>query len=221
MNRYAKFGEEPIAIQAEGLKAEVTFKERKGTFDSTGNKAQRFPANLYYCKMDKFVWLMDGESIEFEKNKGGESNFESGADLVNDNFFSLVDSQDSLRFKSLSAKYDLKSQTIFCSKVDFVKSGDALLYPDSMKVNIRKAGIMDPFSNAVIIADAITKNHKFEDANVQITSSKLFNGNAKYLYYDRDSVLTKGQLSNIKSNGKYTIGIGEISEASKFKLSKE
>ena len=221
LNRYAKFGEEPIAIQAEGLKADVTFKERKGTFNSTGNKAQRFPANLYYCKMDKFVWMMDGESIEFEKNKGGESNFESGADLVNDNFFSLVESQDSLRFKSLSAKYDLKSQTIFCSKVDFVKSGDALLYPDSMKVNIRKAGIMDPFSNAVIVANAVTKYHRFEDANVQITSSKLFNGNAKYLYYDRDSVLTKVQLSNIKSNGKYTIGIGDISEASKFKLSKE
>lgn len=221
LNRYAKFGDDPIAIQAESLKAEITFNERKGTFNSIGSKAQRFPANLYYCKMDKFVWQMDGESIAFEKNKGGESNFESGADLVNDNFFSLVDTQDSLRFKALSARYDLKSQTIFCNKVDFVKSGDALLYPDSMKVTIRKAGIMDPFSNAVIVANEVTKYHRFEDANVQITSSKLFNGNAKYLYFDRDSVLTKVQLSNIKSTGKYTIGIGEISEASKFKLSKE
>lgn len=221
LNRYAKFGDDPIAIQAESLKAEITFKERKGTFNSTGSKAQRFPANLYYCKMDKFVWQMDGESIAFEKNKGGESNFESGADLVNDNFFSLVDTQDSLRFKALSARYDLRSQTIFCNKVDFVKSGDALLYPDSMKVTIRKAGIIDPFSNAVIVANDVTKYHRFEDANVQITSSKLFNGNAKYLYFDRDSVLTKVQLSNIKSTGKYTIGIGEISEASKFKLSKE
>jgi hypothetical protein len=221
LNRYAKFGDDPIAIQAESLNADITFKERKGTFNSTGSKAQRFPANLYYCKMDKFVWQMDGESIAFEKNKGGESNFESGADLVNDNFFSLVDTQDSLRFKALSAKYDLKSQTIFCGKVEFVKSGDALLYPDSMKVTIRKAGIMDPFSNAVIVANDVTKYHRFEDANVQITSRKSFNGNAKYLYFDHDSVLTKVQLSNIKSTGKYTIGIGEISEASKFKLSKE
>jgi hypothetical protein len=221
LNRFAKIGEDPLAIQAVKLQADVSFKERKGIFNSSSSKSINFPANLYYCEMDKLVWLMDGELIEFEKNKLGESNFESNAGLVKDNFFSLVNTQDSLRFKSLSAKYDLKSQTIFCSKVDFVKSGDALIYPDSMKVNIRKAGIMDPFSNAVIIADAITKNHRFEDANVQITSSKLFNGNAKYLYYDRDSVLTKIQLSNIKSNGKYTIGIGEISEASKFKLSKE
>jgi hypothetical protein len=221
LNRYAKIGEDPLAIQAEKLQADISFKERKGVFNSSSSKSINFPANLYYCEMDKLIWLMDGESIEFEKNKGGESNFESNAGLVKDNFFSLVGSQDSLRFKSLSAKYDLKTQTIFCGKVDFVKSGDALVYPDSMKVNIRKAGIMDPFSNAIIIADAIKKNHKFEDANVQITSSNLFNGNAKYLYYDRDSVLTKVQLSNIKSNGKYTIGIGEISEASKFKLSKE
>jgi hypothetical protein len=221
LNRYAKFGEDPLAIQSEGLKGHVSFKNRRGEFNSSGTKVIKFPANNYYCQMDRFLWEMDGESIEFEKNRLGESNFESNAGLVKDNFFSLVSSQDSLKFKSLSAKYDLKTQTIFCGKVDFVKSGDALVYPDSMKVNIRKAGIMDPFSNAVIIADEIDKNHKFEDANVQITSSKFFNGNAKYLYYDRDSVLTKVQLSNIKSNGKYTIGIGEISEGSKFKLSKE
>jgi len=221
LNRYAKFGEEPVAIQAEGLIADVTFKGRQGEFNSTGNKVQKFPANNYYCQMDKFLWKMDGESIEFEKNKGGESKFEAGEGIVNDNFFSLVESQDKLSFKSLNAKYDLKSQTIFCQKVDFVKSGASLIYPDSSKVNIRKGGIMDPFSNAIVIADEATKYHKFIEANVQITSSKLFNGNAKYLYYDRDSTLTQVQCSNLKSNGTYTIGIGDIPESSKFKLSKE
>ncbi len=221
LNRFAKFGEDPLSIQADNLQADVSFKNRKGNFNAIGTKIIKFPANNYYCQMDRFIWLMDGESIDFEKNKGGESSFETGADLVKDNFYSLVESQDSLKFKSLSAKYDLKSQTIFCSKVDFVDIADVFIYPDSMKVNIRKGGIMDPFSNAVIIANSVSKFHRFEDANVQITSSKLFSGNAKYLYYDRDSVLTKVQFSNIKSNGKYTIGIGEISEASKFKLSKE
>jgi hypothetical protein len=221
LNRYAKFGEDPVAIQAEGLIADVSFKNRKGLFNSSNSKVIKFPANNYYCQMDKFVWMMDGESIEFEKSKGGESAFEAGADLAKDNFFSLVDKQDSLRFKSLNAKYDLKQQTIFCQKVEYVQSGDARIYPDSMKVNVRKAGIMDPFSNAVIVANYISKYHKFVNANVQINSSKLFEGNAKYQYYDRDSLLTSVQLTSIKSNGKYTRGVGEIPEKDKFKLSKE
>lgn len=221
MNRYSKFGEDPLAIQSEGLNGHVSFKERRGIFNSNGTKVIKFPANNYYCQMDKFIWMMDGESIDFEKNKGGETTFEAGVGVVNDNFFCTDEKQDSLRFKSLGAKYDLKQQTIFCSKVEFVQSGDARIYPDSMKVNIRKGGVMDPLSNAVIVANYISKFHKFVNANIQIRSRKVFDGTAKYSYYDRDSSLTLVPMSAIKSNGKATAAIGDIKEADKFKLSKE
>jgi len=115
---------------------------------------------------------MDGENLEFQKNKGGETSFESGADLTRNNFFSTDEKQDTLQFKSLSAKYDLKTQLILCNSVDYIQVGDARIYPDSSRVRIRKAAAMDSLMNAVIVANYITKYHTFKDAKVKISSRK-------------------------------------------------
>ncbi len=221
LNRYAKFGEDPVAINAEGFKSHVSFKTRKGIFNSESAKPTNYPANKYYCKWEGFVWQMDGESIEFEKSKKGESSFEAGLDLARDNCFCTDEKQDSLQFKSMKAFYDLKQQTLFCQKVDFIRVGDAHLFPDSNKVNIRLAGIMDRLINAKITASYLTKYHNFTEANVQVKSRKVYEGTAKYNYYDRDSLLTIIPLSSIRSIARATLGVGEIQESANFKLSKE
>jgi hypothetical protein len=221
LNRYAKFGEDPIAIQAEDFQASISFKTRIGKFTSEIAKPTTYPANKYYCRWDGFVWQIDDGSLEFEKRKKGESSFEASIDLTKDNCYCTDEKQDSLRFKSMKAFYDLKQQTLFCQKVDFVQVGDAHLFPDSNKVNIRIAGVMDPLINAKIIASFINKYHTFTNANVQVKSRKVYEGNAKYNYYDRDSVLTIIQLSSIRSNVRATLGIGEVTESANFKLSKE
>jgi hypothetical protein len=222
-NRFTSFGENPLAIQSDGVKGHVSFRERTGVFNSSGSKRIKFPANNYYCQMDKFIWQMDGEAIDFEKNGTGETNFESDADLVANNFFSLSPEQDSLQFKSLSATYDLKSQSINCRRVEFVQVGDARIYPDSMLLIIRKAAKMDPLKNAVIVSNFITKYHKFTEANVTISSRLAYEGTCQYPYYDRDSVLTTIPLQTIRYNKdkKETVAVGEILENKKFKLSKE
>ncbi|MEN9301806.1 MAG: hypothetical protein RL264_235 [Bacteroidota bacterium] len=221
LNRYAKFGEDPVAIHSEGLKAAVSFKDRKGVFSSDGAKPTNYPANKYYCRWEGFVWKMDGESIEFEKGNKNESAFEAGLSLAKENCFCTDEKQDSLRFKTLKAFYDLKQQTLFCQKVDFIQVGDAHLFPDSNKVNIRLAGIMDPLKNAKITASFINKYHNFIEANVQVKSRKVYEGTAKYKYYDRDSVLTVIPLNSIRSNARASLGVGEIPETANFKLSKE
>ena len=118
---------------------------------------------------------MDGETLDFQKNKGGETSFESGADLSRNNFFSTDAKQDSLQFKSLSAKYDLKTQLILCNSVDFIQVGDARIYPDSSRVRIRKAAAMDSLKNATIVANYITKFHTFNEANVKISFTAKIN----------------------------------------------
>ena len=127
-NRFAKAGENPLAIQSDGLKSYISFEKRIGEFNSSGTKRIKFPSNNYYCQMDKFLWQMDGESIDFEKNKDAETKFESSEGIVKNNFFSMDESQDSLQFKSISAQYDLKHETINCFKVDFLELGDAFIF---------------------------------------------------------------------------------------------
>ena len=123
-----------MAIQSEGLKTHVSFEDRLGVFNSSGSKRIKFPSNNFYCQMDKFIWQMDGEQIDFEKDKGTETNFESSAGIVENNFFSLDEKQDSLQFKSISAQYDLKNETINCYKVDFLELGDAYIYPKGKRL---------------------------------------------------------------------------------------
>jgi hypothetical protein len=220
-NRFSKYGENPLAIQSDEMKTNISFKTRKGEFTQNGTKRIMFPANHYYCQMDKFTWFMDGESLDFQKNKGGETSFESGADLSRNNFFSTDEKQDTLQFKSLSAKYDLKTQLILCNAVDYIQVGDARIFPDSSRVRIRKEAAMDSLKNAVIVANYITKYHTFKEAQIKISSRKYYEGTAKYPYYDRDSNLTILPMSSIKFVNLTTTAQGEVKEKDRFKLSKE
>jgi hypothetical protein len=222
-NRFSQRGENPLSIQSDSLKAFVSFKERKGDFTSSGTKRIKFPPNEFYCQMDRFTWLMDGESIDFEKDKKGETSFESSAGIVKNNFYSLNKDQDSLQFKSLSAKYDLKQQAIFCSKVDFVEVGDARIFPDSGFLVVRKSAVIDPLKNAQIVANDIDTFHRFIDANIQIFGRNRFEGVCKYPYKDKDNNVTIVPMKSIGFDKKYTITIatGEVLEKDNFKLSKQ
>jgi hypothetical protein len=219
-NQFSKQGENPLSIQSDSLKAFVSFKERKGDFTSSGTKRIKFPPNEFYCQMDRFTWFMDRESIDFEKDKKNETSFESSAGLVKENFFSLNKLQDSLRFKSLSARYDLKEQAIFCKKVDFVEVADARIYPDSGLIVVRKGAILDPLKNAQIVANDVDTFHRFIDANIQIFSRDVFQGICKFPYRDNENNVTVIPMKLIKGDKTLTVASGEILEKDNFKLSK-
>jgi len=220
-NRFSSYGENPLAIQSDEMKAHLSFETRVGEFISNGTKRIMFPANDYYCQMDKFNWFMDAETLDFKKNKGGETTFESGADLTKNNFYSTAVKQDSLQFKSLSAKYDLKTQLIVCDAVEFIQVGDARIFPDSSRVRIRKAAAMDSLKNARLLANYITKYHRFEQANIQIAGRFAYSGNGWYPYYDRDSVKTIIQMAKIAYEETKTVADGMISDKATFQLSPE
>jgi len=220
-NKFLSQGQAPVAMETKDVKADVSFKTKKGEFNSFGTKRIKFPPNQYYCTMDRFFWYMEKSDVDFEKKKSDQTTFEAGAGLDEPNFYSMHDDQDTLQFRSLYARYDLKIQTLFCNKVEYIRVGDAKIFPDSMKVVIRKDAAMDPLKNARIVAPFITKSHTFTDANISITSRKKYEGNAKYPYYDRDSTLTTLPLKSIKYLNSVTQAEGEIDQKASFKLSKE
>jgi hypothetical protein len=220
-NRFYERGENPLSIQSDSLKAYVSFKDRKGEFNSSGTKRIKFPPNEFYCQMDRFTWFMDKQSIDLEKDKKGETNFESNAGLIKNNFFSLNKDQDTLQFKSLNAKYDLKQQTIFCEKVEFVEVGDARIFPDSSKLVIRKKAVFDPLKNAKIIANDIDSFHRFTNANIRIFGRNNFEGVCTYPYLDKNGKSTNIQMKSIKFENSFTLAKGDIYERNNFKLSDE
>ena len=113
-NRFINEGQAPVAMETKNVKANVSMTTRKGEFNSFGTKRIKFPPNQYYCTMDKFFWYMDKADVDFQKTSKQQTTFEAGADIEEPNFFSMHEDQDTLQFRSLFARYDLKLQTLFC-----------------------------------------------------------------------------------------------------------
>jgi hypothetical protein len=222
-NTFAESGEDPLAFDADNVKTAISFKDRKGDFISNEGSSQiNFPVNQYMCKMDKFSWLMDYAELQMEQSADNNIKIDTDMDLVGPNFFSVHPKQDSLQFRALKAKYDLKKRAIFCEKVEYLEIADARIYPDSMKVVIRKNANMDQFKNAKIVANYITKYHSFVRATVDVKARRAYVGEGEYPYYDKDSTLTYFEMKNITLDTSYqTVASGQISENQGFKLSKE
>lgn len=215
--------EDALAFKTENVNAHISFKERKGEFKSNeGESVVEFPVNQYMCKMDMFTWLMDELSIEMQKKGEREISINQGVDLVGPNFFSTHPKQDSLQFRAPKAKFDLSEKTIFCNQVEYVDIADARIYPDSMKLIIRKKAKIDKLTNAKIVASYVTKYHKFTEAEVEINARRDYTAIGNYPYYDKDSVLTYVKMDKIGLDSSYqTRASGKISPDMNFKLSNE
>lgn len=213
--------EDAMALKTDKVSAHVSFKERKGEFNSNqGESPMVFPVIQYMCTMDKFTWFMDDYSIEMERQKDQDVAINTGVDLKGPNFFSLHPKQDSLQFRAPKAKFSVKEKTMHCSEVEYIDIADARIYPDSMKVTIRKKAKIDVLKNATIVANYITKYHKFEEAEVEIKARRDYNASAKYAYYDEDSLKTYVVMNDIKLDTSYqTVASGKIEKEDDFKLS--
>lgn len=222
-NDNADVTEDALAFKTENVKASISFTTRKGVFRSNaGESVVEFPVNQYLCKMDVFTWFMDDLTIEMQKKADRDVAITTGVDLVGPNFYSTHPKQDSLQFRAPKAKFDLKEKTIYCSEVEYIDIADARIYPDSMYLTIRKKAKLDKLHNSKIVANYITKYHKFEEADIEINARRNYTAAGKYPYYDRDSNVTYFVMNDIGLDSSYqTKASGKISDKDNFKLSKE
>lgn len=213
--------ENALAFDTDNVQSHVSFKDRKGEFNSNqGESEVNFPVNQYMCKMDKFTWFMDDYSIEMERQKDRDLAINTGVDLKGPNFFSTHPKQDSLSFRAPKAKFSIKDKTIYCKEVEYIDVADARIYPDSMLVNIRKKAKIDEFQNSTIVANYITKYHKFTEAKVQVLAKREYEASGQYAYYDADSSVTLIQMKDIRLDTAYqTVASGTIASDADFKLS--
>lgn len=222
-NESEDVSEDALAFKTDNVKSHVSFEDRIGMFNSNqGESTVEFPVNQYMAKMDQFKWFMDELTVEMQKKNEKEISIESGVDLVGSNFFSVHPKQDSLNFRAPRAKFDVKKKTIYCDKVQYIDVADARIYPDSMKVVIRKKAKMDKLLNASIVANYITKYHRFEKAEVEIKARRAYKAAGEYPYYDIDSNVTYITMKNISLDTSYqTKASGKIDADANFKLSPE
>ena len=205
--------EPPLAFKANNVNAYISIQDRKGVFKSSeGRSVVEFPVNQYGCEVDEFTWLIDDASIEMQQ---AEKQSALGSDRVATNFFSTPLGEHSLRFRAPEAKFDLKTKTISCNKVRYVDVADARIYPDSLKLTIRKNAKLDQLVNAELVAGY----HQFFEATVDVKTGRDYVASGQYLYYDLDSTVTFIAMADIGLDSSYqTTASGEITLDTGFKL---
>lgn len=220
-NKYQQEDEEQLSFKTENVTARVSFSERKGIFTSNkGESKVEFPVNQYFCRMDKFTWMMDSEVINMENSGKSNIDIDAGLDLSKPNFFSLHPKQDSLQFKSSKATFSLKDRAIYCSSVEYIDVADARIYPDQKKLTIFKKAYMEPLANSKIVANYITKYHTFINASTIITARRAYTSSGDYPYYGADSTKFIIKMDKIGLDPTYqTISSGKIADVDGFKLS--
>lgn len=222
-NTFAEEGEGNVAFQADNVQAKISFKERNGEFKSNKGTSQvNFPINQYMCRMDRFSWFMDYAELQLDKAGEKDITIETDMDMVGPNFYSLHPDQDSLSFRVPKAKYDLKQRSIFCEQVKYLDVADARIFPDSMKMVIRRKAKIDPLKNSQVVANYITQYHKFVQCEIDILARLNFQGTGTYPYYDRDSTLTNFFMERIFVDSTHqTEAVGKIAQDAQFYLSKQ
>lgn len=198
-----------LAIKTSNVKLNIDLVKREGNFESnTSGTFVDFPFNKYICYIDKFKWDIDKKQITILGDKPGSR------------FVSTHPQQDSLEWRSPNTLYDIATSIISAKDVDHIDVADAIIQPDSGKVIIRKDAVMDPLPRANIIANRITKYHRFYDALVNITSKKAYTANGLYDYVDVTGKKQSITFNSIRvDSARQTFGEGIIPDDAGFTLS--
>ncbi len=211
-----------LAFKTENVNSHIDFDKRMGEFVSNGKgSVVSFPVNQYICFMDNFKWFMDDSQIELGSNKKPNANAANeDLDLVGPEFISVHPKQDSLRFQSPSAKFDLKRYVITAKGVKYINVADARIYPEKGDVIIDKDAVMRTFTNAKLLANSITKYHNLYNCTVNVFARKNYAGSGFYDYIDEIKTKQTFYFSNVSVDTTFqTFAETTIPDSSKFRLS--
>lgn len=209
-----------IAFSTDNVNATIDLDERVGDFVSNGDETiVEFPVNKYICYMDRFKWFMDDGAIQLESDRQ-EAAASKDLQLSGPNFISVHPDQDSLSFMAPKARYDLKKHVITALDVEYIPVADALIYPDSATIRIRRNAKMDNLTNSAIVANFVTKYHNVYNADVVIKAKRHYEGSGDLDYVDETKRAQTLHLQEISVDSAFqTYGYGKIDETDAFQLS--
>ncbi|MEN8225136.1 MAG: hypothetical protein ABFS05_07215, partial [Bacteroidota bacterium] len=226
---YADTSFTELSFLTEDYRTDLDFDQRQGKFISSGiSSLVDMPFNSYICYMDEIYWDMDQQRMKLQNNiveKNPNINKLNKAQLIDldlhgSDFISTHPEQDSLRFFSTRANYDLRNNVIYAEDVKIIRVADAAVFPGNGKLNIQKNAQIETLQYAEIIADTATKFHHIYDADVDIYSRHDYvaNGTINYVDIHDDSQSIYLNTIKVDSSGR-TYAAAYLDEAADFQLS--
>lgn len=218
------------AFSTRNYNSHIDFDKRKGEFVSNGGASVvEFPINMYVCTIDEFDWFMDSYEIamgspEKEAQMARFNHFPIrelvDVPLEGSEFISTHPDQDSLRFISTVATYNLKEYVLNADDVKYIRVADAAIFPADHKIVIHPGAKMNTIGDAQILANTVTRYHEIYDAVVDIKGRNKYTGIGNYDYMDERDIRQKIFLRDIGVDPSFqTVGNGFVSDTTGFKIS--
>ncbi|MCB2218892.1 MAG: hypothetical protein KQI35_00755 [Bacteroidetes bacterium] len=220
------------AFATSNYKSHIDFYDRIGSFVSNGGASfVDFPINMYVCLIDEFDWYMDSYEIaigsvekEVEMSKYDNLTIRELIDipLQGSEFISIHPEQDSLRFISTTATYNLREYTLYAEDVKYLRVADATVFPSDRRIIIKPDAVMNTISDAKILTNSVTRYHEIYDAVVDVRGRRDYVGIGNYDYLDENGDRQQVFLKKIGVDQTYqSVGTGTVSDTMGFKLSKD
>ena len=211
-----------VSFIANNLRSYIDLERSEGIFNSNGDDSYvNLPINKYICYIDMLKWDMQNNMLNLSSSIGNvdiQSSKNSGFELVSTSI-----NNDSLRFFTNSAEYNLNKYILSVDGVDDLYIADVVISPDSGKMKIFKGGVIDTLRNAKIVTN--NEYHQFNESNINITSANEYHGNGNYVYYDASGTshniylnqiyVTKDTITNAK--GELLDSVINLNEKFNFK----
>lgn len=173
----------------DNIYAHVDFENLSGLFRTNEDfSLVEFPENKYVSRLDLFKWDMKRTELEM----GSASVTDTVADITTDlygeeymvgpRYISIDREQDSLSFVSNRVMYDYSKNILRGSNVTFLRVADAYIYPGDGEVVIDPDGVMEALTEASIVANRASKEHRFYNATVQVQGQFSYTADGYYDY---------------------------------------
>lgn len=216
-----------VAFSSEDLKANVSLKDRKGSFVSkTGTRQSAMPYLQYMCYADRFAWDMDEKLLSLQASADKSLSMEGKTirELVDmaeqgAKFISTHPNQDSLSFHALEAKLNLQTNELLAQGVYIIRCADAVIKPADNQITLRPGAQMDTIDKAEILFDTLSRLHLASNARVHIASKKLYSANGYLKYKDENKQETSIFFKEITSATGYSVGYADIDKQEPLNLS--
>ena len=215
-----------IAFATKNVNSKIDFDKREGEFIANGGASfVDFPVNQYVCYMDQFKWFMDKYELELSTSKGEAKTSEGTAgandlDLSGSEFISTHPKQDSLKFISPKANFDIRNYVIKAHEVKYINVADARVYPSDGEVVVEKAAKMRSLDSAKIVANNLTQYHTILNSHIDIHAKRDYDASGDYDYVDAEGGKQIIHFANIRVDTTYqTIASGVVEEVQLFTLS--
>ena len=224
--RLRTLSREAVAFQSDTLKAHVDYNYQRARFRTLSeyNKSE-FPQNLYASYLDEFFWKLDTDELVIESTPDGRQG--DKLSTLRDNtlegalFMSTHLSQDSLRFASPEAIFNIADTTLTAKQVKYLHVADAKICPKEETLQVEKQANIDTLRQARLIADhSIEAPHQIFNASLKVKGRKNFGGNGDYKYegqQDRSQVIHFHTLG--VDDSLHTFARGNIAVTDSFTLS--